>query len=97
MDTRTFKRTLLVCLAVGQCVTTLAQLSDPREKFSITATVDGGTNTDYRWKTEDGQLLENGRLRQDINARLRMNVKLLGNQRFTLSFSPFYNFSAPTM
>jgi len=97
MDIKTLKRTLLVCLAVGQCVTALAQLSDPREKFSITASVDGGTNTDYRWETEDGQLLETGRLRQDINARLRMNVKLLGNQRFSLSFSPFYNFSAQNM
>ena len=66
MYTKTLKRTLLVCLALGQCVTALAQLSDPREKFSITATVDGGTNTDYRWETEDGQLLERGRLRQDV-------------------------------
>lgn len=97
MYTKTLKRTLLVCLALGQCVTALAQLSDPREKFSITATVDGGTNTDYRWETEDGQLLERGRLRQDVNARLRMNVKLLGNQRFSLAFSPFYNFSAQNM
>ena len=26
----------------------MAQLSDPREKLSITATVDGTTNSDYR-------------------------------------------------
>lgn len=75
----------------------MAQLSDPREKLSITATVDGTTNSDYRWETEDGQLLENGRLKQGVNARLRANVKLIGSKRFSLALNTFYNFSTRSM
>ena len=32
-----------------------AQLADPREKFSITADVDGATNSDYYWKNDNGE------------------------------------------
>ena len=46
------KRTTIICFALLQSMVMMAQLSDPREKLSITATVDGATNTDYRWKTE---------------------------------------------
>lgn len=91
------KRTIIFCFAAWQCMVAMAQLGDPRDKFSVTATVDGAKNTDYRWETEEGQLLENGRLRQGINARVRANVKLLGNQRFSLSLSPFYNFSTRSL
>ena len=91
------KRTMVLGLAVVQCMMAAAQLMDPREKVSITAVVDGATNTDYRWKTEDGSLLENGRLRQGVNARLRGHVKLFGNRRFALAFNPFYNFSTRSM
>ena len=90
-------RTIIVCLAMMQSMMTAAQLNDPREKFSITATVDGATNTDYHWDSNDGELLENGRLKQGINARLKASVKLLGSQRFNLSFNPFYNFSTRNM
>lgn len=84
---------MMLCLSLIQSLMLTAQMSDPREKLSITATVDGATNTDYRWETEDGQLLENGRLRQGINARVRASVRLLGSRQFTLAFTPFYNFS----
>ena len=47
------------------------QLSDPREKLSITATVDGSTNTDYRWESEDGDVLETGRVRRRVGASAR--------------------------
>ena len=87
------KRITLLCCVLLQGLAAMAQLADPREKLSITATVDGATNTDYRWETPGGQLLENGRLRQSISARLRANVKLWGNSRFAFSFTPFYNFS----
>lgn len=93
MTMQNAKQIMVLCCALLQCLTMMAQLSDPREKLGITASVDGSTNTDYRWETEDGQLLENGRLRQSISARLRANVRLLGNERFSLSFSPFYNFN----
>ncbi len=91
------KRTTIICFALLQSMVMMAQLSDPREKLSITATVDGATNTDYRWKTEGGELLETGRMRQGINARLRANVRLLGSKRFSLSFNPFYNFSTRSL
>lgn len=70
-----------------------AQLSDPREKFSITADIDGATNTDYYWKGNNGNRLEEGRLQHGVNARVRANLKLLGNQRYSISISPFYHFS----
>lgn len=91
------KRTAILCCSLLQCLLTMAQLSDPREKLSITAAVDGSTNTDYRWETDGGQLTEKGRLRQSINARLRANVRLWGNERFALSFNPFYNFSTRSL
>lgn len=93
MTMQNAKQIMVLCCALLQCLTMMAQLSDPREKLGITASVDGSTNTDYRWETEDGQLLENGRLRQSISARLRANVRLLGSERFSLSFNPFYNFN----
>ena len=70
-----------------------AQLSDPREKLSISATIDGATNTDYYWNSNNERHIENGRLKHGINAKVRANLKLLGNQKFSLSISPFYNFS----
>jgi len=91
------KRTAILCCTLLQCLLTMAQLSDPREKLSITAAVDGSTNTDYRWETDGGLLTEKGQLRQSINARLRANVRLWGNERFALSFNPFYNFSTRSL
>ena len=91
------KWAIVVCLTVMHSLTAKAQFGDPRDKLTITASVDGATNTDYRWKTNDGELLENGRLRQGVNARLRVGVKLVGSKRFSLSFNPFYNFSTRSM
>lgn len=92
------RQTIVLLLSVlFPCLTSHAQLSDPREKMIITATIDGATNTDYWWETEDGQLLESGRLRQGINARLRANVRLFASQRFSLAFTPFYNFSTRSL
>ena len=90
-------RTIIAGLAAMQCLTAAAQLGDPREKLSITAEVDGATNTDYHWETTDGHLLENGRLRQGVNARLKANVRLIGSQRFSLAFNPSYNFSTRSL
>ena len=58
------KRTTIICFAILQSMVMMGQLSDPREKLSITATVDGSTNTDYRWESEDGDVLETGRVRR---------------------------------
>ncbi|MBO5628326.1 MAG: hypothetical protein J5965_04520 [Aeriscardovia sp.] len=97
MTTQITKRIMFVSLALFQCMIALAQLGDPREKLSITASVDGATNTDYRRESEDGQLMENGRLRQGVNARLQIGLKLLSSQHFSLSFNPFYDFSTRSL
>lgn len=70
-----------------------AQFTDPREKFSITADVDRATNTNYYWKGNNGDHLEEGRLQHGIGARVRANLKVLGNRQFALSVSPFYRYS----
>ena len=70
-----------------------AQLTDPREKFSITADVDGATNTDYYWKNDNGDRIEEGRLKHGVAARVRASLKVFGNQQFALSVSPFYRYS----
>ena len=59
MTTTTQKtiRTIIVCLAMMQSMMTAAQLNDPRKKFSITATVDGATNTDYHWDSNISDFL----------------------------------------
>ena len=70
------KRQILLLVLCLQCVVMMAQFSDPREKLGITASVDGSTNTDYKWKTEDGELLEKGRMKPGVNARLRVGATL---------------------
>ena len=65
------KRTTIICFAILQSMVMMGQLSDPREKLSITATVDGSTNTDYRWESEDGDVLETGRVRRRVGASVR--------------------------
>ena len=62
------KRPTIICFAILQSMVMMGQLSDPREKLSITATVDGSTNTDYRWESEDGDVLETGRVRRRVGA-----------------------------
>ena len=86
------KHELLLCLLLFSSVA-YAQLGNPREKFGIAATVDGASNTDYYWKSNDGETLEEGRLKHGINAHVRANLRLLGNRRISLSLSPFYHFS----
>lgn len=70
-----------------------AQLSDPREKFSLSATVDGATNTNFTWKSEEGERLAGGRIHRGVNVKVKSSVKLYSNKMFALSVSPFYNFS----
>lgn len=91
------KRTAILSVILLHCLGMMAQMSDPREKLSITATVDGNTNSDYYWETEDGQRQESGKLRQGINARLKANVKLIGHKRFSLTLNSFYNFSTRSL
>lgn len=91
------KRTAILSVILLHCLGMMAQMSDPREKLSITATVDGNTNSEYYWETEDGQRQESGKLRQGINARLKANVKHIGHKRFSLTLNSFYNFSTRSL
>lgn len=69
-------------------------MGDPREKFSLTATVDGNTNTDYTWKAKhDGERLAGGRLENGVNVRLRSSISVVSNKLFSVSITPFYHFS----
>ena len=70
-----------------------AQLNDPRERFSLSATVDGATNTDFTWKSREGESLAGGRLQPGVNVRVRSNVQLFANKMLSVSLAPFYNFS----
>ena len=79
-----------ICL---MCIQGHAQFGDPREKFSLSATVDGATNTDFTWKSEQGERLAGGRMKQGVNVKVKSSVQLLSNKMFALSLSPFYNFS----
>lgn len=75
------------------CVNGFAQFGDPREKFSLSAAVDGGTNTNYWLKSEHGERLAGGRIEHGVNVRVKSSVQLFSNKMFAVSLSPFYHFS----
>ena len=89
----TLQRLFTTLLFLAGMLLAHAQLADPREKFSITADVDGATNTDYYWKNDKGERVEEGRLKHGVAARVRASMKVLGSRQFSLSVSPFYNYS----
>ena len=69
-------------------------MGDPRERFSLSATVDGATNTDYTWRSgHDGERLAGGRMMPGVNVKVKSSVKLFSNRMLSFSISPFYNFS----
>ncbi len=70
-----------------------AQLSDPREKFSLSAEVEGGTNTDFKWKSTSGDELAGGRMKHGVNVKVRSSVQLFRVKNLSASLSPFYNYS----
>lgn len=70
-----------------------AQLSDPREKFSLSAEVEGGTNTSFTWKSRDGESLAGGRMQHGVNVKVRSSVQLFRLKNLSATLSPFYNYS----
>lgn len=70
-----------------------AQLGDPSEKFSLSAEVGGGTNTDFKWKSTSGDELAGGRMRHGVNVKVRSSVQLFRVKNLSASLSPFYNYS----
>lgn len=61
MTTQITKRIMFVSLALFQCMIALAQLGDPREKLSITASVDGATSHNTTTRK---------RIQQDLHAHV---------------------------
>jgi len=74
-------------------VSMMAQLGDPREKFGITAEIDGTTNGDHTWYNPSGDAVAAGTMKQNVNVKLKANIRLLKIKNFSVSLSPFYNFS----
>lgn len=68
-------------------------LGNSREAFSISATVDGVANSDYTWDTDEYKDVADGRMRRQMNVKLKSSVKLLSGLMGNISLSPFYNYS----
>jgi hypothetical protein len=68
-------------------------LGNPREAFSLSATVDGVANSDYTWNTDDREDVADGRMKRLTNVRLKSNVRLLSGLMGNVSLAPFYNYS----
>ncbi len=58
-----------------------AQLSDPREKFSITAEITGSPNTSYTWKQPSGETVADGKMKNDFNAVIHASIKLVTTKK----------------
>ncbi len=80
-------------LTLSFSYTAKAQLSDPREKFSISATIESGPNSDHTWKSPSGEELAEGRTKQGVSVKVNSNIKLLSTNGLGVSLTPFYNFS----
>ncbi len=90
------QRTKLLALAAMMLIiptSMQAQFGDPREKFSITAEIDGSANYDHTWQAPSGDALAGGTVKPGVNASLRANIRLLKIKNLTVSLSPFYHFS----
>ena len=66
---------------------------NPREAFSLSATVDGVANSDYTWDTDERENVADGRMKRLMNVRLKSSVKLLSGLMGNVSLAPFYNYS----
>lgn len=85
---------MLLLSVIAFCpISASAQLSNPNERFGLTATVDGVTNTNYRWQNTDGDRIANGKMSNGMHARIFSNVKLVSTKAFSLSVAPFYTYS----
>lgn len=88
-------RLCLFVLSILCQVVAYAQLSmgNPQEKFSLSATVDGVTNSDYTWDTDEREDVADGRMRRVMNVRVKSSVKLVSGLMGSVSVQPFYNYS----
>lgn len=88
------KRWMLMMAVMCQ-VAVYAQLSigNPKEKFSLSATVDGVADSDYTWDTDENEDIADGRMKRTMSAKLKSNIKLVSGPLGSVSIAPFYNYS----
>ena len=90
------RKTLWLLLFFLLCKTMVyAQLSmgNPREKFSMTASIDGVANSSYTWDTDNNQDVADGRMTRQMNVKLRSSIKLVSGLMGSVSIQPFYNYN----
>ena len=87
------KHVLFFILAWAVQISVHAQFGDPRERFSLSAEVEGGTNTDFTWKANDGKELAGGRMHHGVNVKVRSSVQLFRLKNLSATLAPFYNYS----
>ncbi len=91
---KTTRLLYLVMAGLFVALAAKAQMSDPRERFNIAATVIGGTNSNYTWEMPSGAYVADGRSKQDVVVHVRSSVQLAKIKALSVSLSPFYNFSS---
>ena len=90
------RKTVWLFLLSMLCQTVVyAQISmgNPREKFSLTASVDGVGNSSYTWDTDNDKDVADGRMTHQMNVKLRSSIKLVSGLMGSVSIQPFYNYS----
>lgn len=95
ISTTMLKTVLRVFIMTMFPVALHAQLSlgNQRERFSLSATVSGSTNSDYTWDEKHRDNIADGRMYRTMNVRLRSNINMWSNRIFGVSVSPFYNYN----
>lgn len=94
IDMNRMKRWMLMMAVMCQ-VAVYAQLSigNPKEKFSLSATVDRVADSDYTWDTDENEDIADGRMKRTMSAKLKSNIKLVSGPLGSVSIAPFYNYS----
>jgi len=89
--------TMLGLAYFAATMTSKAQTSDPREKFSISATVISSPDADYSWEMPSGAAVADGTMKRDLKVNVKANIPLLKTKKLSVSLSPFYNFTSLRM
>lgn len=66
---------LLFSLLCQTMVYAQISMGNPREKFSMTASIDGVGNSNYTWDTDNDQDVADGRMTRHMNVKLRSSIK----------------------
>jgi len=86
---------IIIFLWLAGVTTALAQLGNPDEKFSLTATVEGSPNANFDWEAEpSGTKVGEGRTINDVGVQVDANIRLMKEKGFTVALQPFYSYSS---